>query len=288
MQMAKIRMVVWNVEAGNAISLEMPSGKVIMIDAGATDDCSPCKTLHNLGFLKIHALIVTHPHEDHIADLPMMRRLRMGPAVLYRPRDLSDQEVLDGNPNQDSESIRSYLALNGEYILPVTKENDILSSSGFEGAVFKQFYTNDYSANDLNNRSRVVVMKYGDTKVLLPGDCTPAAMRSLLAQGDFRGAILGTTILLSPHHGRKSCCCDELMGKIHPTLTIISDGKYRDGQCATNYYNNHTVGVLYRLKANNSVELRRCLTTRNDGLIMIDIDSQSGFSVKTEGGASEC
>ena len=41
-----LRMIVWNVKRGNAISLHLPNGKTVMIDCGNSDDCSPVDSLN--------------------------------------------------------------------------------------------------------------------------------------------------------------------------------------------------------------------------------------------------
>ena len=282
-----VKIIVWNVSAGNAISIHMPSGRVIMIDAGASENCSPCQILYEQGFEEIHTLVVTHPHEDHVADLPTMRKLRMGPKFFLRPKEISIADIWNGNPSRDSEAVKAYIDVDGQYRTPVPERDNIFSSGGCDGVRFREFSTTKHPASDLNNRSIVVVATIGATKILFPGDCTPASMKDLLEDENFVREIKGTTILVAPHHGRQSCCCDELMGAISPKVTIISDGKYRSGPCATEYYSRHSDGVLYK-KVDGGTELRYCLTTRNDGMITINIDTVRGCRVETRGGMAQC
>ena len=58
----KLTMIVWDVKRGNAISLHLPNGRTVMVDCGASDDCSPVSELYSrYGVKTIHELIVTHP-----------------------------------------------------------------------------------------------------------------------------------------------------------------------------------------------------------------------------------
>lgn len=286
MAIAKLRMIVWNVKRGNAISLHLPNGKVVMVDCGSSDDVSPVSELKRQGVDTIHTLIITHPHSDHMADIEIIRKSGMGPNVLLRPNGIPCEDIKNGNTDQ--EVVNAYLAIDSRYIYPVALENDICNPACTAGVGFKVFKPNKYSASDLNNRSLVVVLTYGGTTILLPGDCTPAAMKELLENHSFVDAIKGTNVLIAPHHGHESCYCKELMELIRPWICIASDGRDVQEVSAISKYGEYCSGIRFRNR-DRQVDRRVCLTTRYDGDIVVDIPCCGGVFVNTIGsGLEQC
>ena len=281
-----MRMIVWDVKKGNAISLHLPNGRVVMVDCGVSADCSPVRVLRAKGVQNIDWLVITHPHADHMADISTIRNLGMGPSILLCPRDISDEAVWEGNT--DAEVVKHYLTAKDCYCGPVGADDNMFDPVCTGGVTFKLFTPSKRVESDLNNRSRVVVAEYGCTKIVLPGDCTPAAMKELLEARDFQNAIAGTTILLAPHHGHESCYCSELMEQINPTLCIISDGKVPASVNAVDMYGRKCHGMMF-WNADGRKDNRQCLTTRSDGHIVVDVyDLPGGFSVRTTNGAGSC
>ena len=280
----KLTMIVWDVKRGNAISLHLPNGRTVMVDCGASDDCSPVSELYSrYGVKTIHELIVTHPHADHMADLATIRNLKMGPTVLYRPKGISEDAIKSGNT--DTTVVDSYLAMDRQYNRKLDASEDIENPANTGGVRFKVFKPISCSENDLNNRSLVVIVSYGSEKILLPGDCTPAAMKELLKVQEFKDELAGTTIMVAPHHGHESCYCSELMEELETNsvlkICIISDGKDTDEVSASDKYGAKCKGLVFRYDSGTS-ELRRCLTTRKDGRIFVNVGLESPLEIKTQ------
>ena len=109
------------------------------------------------------------------------------------------------------------------------------------------------------------MVDYQGVKILSPGDNEPPSWDELLANIAFREAIKDTHVLVAPHHGRESGFHPDLFNYISPLLTIISDGRTVDTS-ATRRYSTRTEGWNV-LRRNGSSEVRKCVTTRNDGMI---------------------
>lgn len=279
-----MRMIVWDVKKGNAISLHLPNGRVVMVDCGASDDYSPVSELHSkCGVDTIHELIVTHPHADHMADLATMRGLNMGPTVFCRPKGISEKAIRSGNTDKDV--VDEYFAVDQQYNGKLEASDDIKNPANTGGVIFRVFKPTSCSENDLNNRSQVVIVSYGSEKILLPGDCTPAAMKELLKVQEFKDELAGTTIIVAPHHGHESCYCPELMEELESNsvlkICIISDGKDTDEVSASDKYGAKCKGLVFRYDSGTS-ELRRCLTTRKDGQILVNVGLGSPLEIKTQ------
>ena len=279
-----MRMIVWDVKRGNSISLRLPNGRMVMVDCGASDDFSPVSVLHSrYGVDSIHELIVTHPHADHMADLGTIQRLGMGPTVLYRPKGISEDAIKSGNT--DKSVVDSYLVADKRYTAEVDPSDNIENSENTGGVRFRVFKPTAFSENDLNNRSLVVVVSYGNEKILLTGDCTPAAMKELITKASFKAEIAGTTIMVAPHHGHESCYCPELMDELkkNPKLRIciISDGKDTNEVSAANKYASWCTG--FSIWHHGIIpDSRKCLTTRKDGHIVVDVGIGVPLEIKTE------
>ncbi len=106
-------------------------------------------------------------------------------------------------------------------------------------------------------------------RILLPGDNEPESWRELLGIDGFINAIAGTDILLAPHHGRDSGYYNDLFSYFTPRLVVISDGRYSDSS-ATDRYGRMASGWTVHRRNGADVE-RKCVTTRNDGDIVIEI-----------------
>lgn len=278
--MAEMRMTIWNVEDGNSISLELPNGKLAMIDAHATSKFSPIMKLYAKGFKKVDWLVVTHPHTDHLGDIPTIKALDMGPTVLSRPRGISEDLIRKGN--SDKTIVDEYLDLDRRYTRKIEPSEDIHDSKNTGGVDIEIFTPESRQTQDINDYSRVVIVSFCGHKILCMGDCTPASVKGLLNDSKFVQSIKGADVLIAPHHGHESCYCSELFDSIAPKLTVISDDHAEEGISADDKYREHSRGLSF-IKPNGEKEDRFCLTTRFDGDIFITISDKYGLGVSYNG-----
>jgi beta-lactamase superfamily II metal-dependent hydrolase len=262
--------VFWDVQHGSAAYINTPANEHLVIDLGvgsyqqANLQFSPLLHLRDrYGVRQLDGVIITHPHRDHLDDIGNFGELR--PRVLVRPKHLSAADVLGGNRLQDSPIIQQYLDISAAYDQPVSPgENPFRPPP--DGHTIRTFTPTSCSPSNLNNHSVVTVVTHAGGKLLLPGDNEPPSWEELLGRRDFVEAIRGTDILLAPHRGRDSGFCPALFEHIRPHLTVISDGRFGDTS-ATGRYGRVTRGGQVYHRRRGTTEQRKCLTTRQDGVI---------------------
>ncbi len=262
---------IWDVQHGSATHIKTPNGLDIVQDLGTgtykggVTDFSPLRYLkerRNVAYLD--GVIITHPHSDHLDDIFNFDYLR--PNALYRPKHLSEDEVMSANRVQDRHTIDKYLEINRRYNAPVDSDPFIKENNG--DVDFKIYTPKESAHSNINNHSLVTIITHARSRILLPGDNEPESWRELLEKADFRDAIAGTDIFLASHHGRDSGFYDGLFSYFTPKLVVISDGRYCDSS-ATDRYDRIASGWTVHRKGSDMK--RKCVTTRNDGDITIDM-----------------
>jgi len=267
-----LRIVVWDVQHGNAVYLRTPNGRHIALDLGVGSYGDSERTFSPLLHLKykwgvelLDGVIITHPHRDHLDDIFNFGEL--SPRVLVRPQHLDEASIRAGNQAKDREVVEKYLEIDRRYNQPVQPSDSPFIPANNGGVHISRFFPRECSTKNLNNHSVVCVVSYAGCKMLIPGDNEGPSWEELLRSQDFAEAILGTDVLLAPHHGRDAGFYASLFKYFNPLLTVISDGRFCDTS-ATDRYGNVTKGWVVH-KRSGGEENRKCISTRNDGVIDI-------------------
>ncbi len=273
-----LKVVIWDVQHGNAAYIHTPGNKHIVIDLGIgsfkSSDQSFSPLLHlqkQWGVEQLDGVIITHPHRDHIDDIFNFDKLM--PRVLSRPTHLKEADIRAGNQDADRSIIDKYLEINNRYNCPVIPAQNPFEEDNNGGVVFKQFDPSSCATSNLNNHSVVTVIAYAGSKIIIPGDNEPCSWNELLESEEFLAAIKGTDVFVAPHHGRQSGFSSALFDHIQPRLTIISDGPFCETS-STDLYGQQTTGWTVYKRAGGKEE-RKCITTRNDGVIEVEFGSNS-------------
>lgn len=269
-----VKFVFWDVQHGSAAYIQTPNQTGIVVDLGTGSYGSSSKEFSPLLHLKnnwrvseLDAVIITHPHRDHLDDIFNLDEL--SPRVLQRPKHLNENDIRSGNRTNDNQIIDKFLEINNRYNSPVSNGTSPFDSNNNGGVVFNSFVPKGCATSNLNNHSIVTIVSYAQSKMLIPGDNEPASWKELLDNTAFQNAIRNTDIFLAPHHGRDSGFCEELFEYIKPKLTIISDGRFCDTS-AVDRYRRKTIGWVVHRRGNGEKVERKCLTTRNDGVIIVN------------------
>ncbi len=282
--MLELKAIVWDVQHGNATYMRTPNDKHIVIDLGvgsynfaksSTSVFSPLLHLRDKYNAKVlDAVIITHPHTDHIDDI--LNFDKVSPRVLLRPKHLSETDIRKGNQQSAKAIIDRYLEISERYSNSVSSNDDPLQAGNNGGVQIQHFHPTASSTSNLNNHSIVTVVSYAGSKMIIPGDNEPPSWNELLERKDFLDAIKGTDILVAPHHGRDSGYSPELFKYIKPYLTIISDSRFCETS-ATDRYGQQTHGLTV-YKRSGGTEPRKCVTTRDNGVIDIEFGKNSNGS----------
>ena len=285
-----LRLVVWDVQHGSATYIRTPNGKHIVVDLGvnlsATGIFSPLQYLKTRWAVsQLDLAVITHPHLDHIGDILSFDSL--SPRVLIRPSHLRNDDIWGGNGRASKgtqQIIEKYIEIDNRYTSPVDPQKNLQDPANTDDVSIQTFVPTLSPITNLNNHSVVTVLSYGSVKILLPGDNEPPSWSELLERLDFRQAIAGVNLLVAPHHGRESGFHSPLFDYFEPLITIISDGRFLDTS-ATSRYSAVTKGWQVK-RRNGSPRERKCVTTRNDGVIDVEVgirlDGQTTLDVTVD------
>lgn len=272
----------YEVGHGSSIWVSTPSGINLVIDLGRAEHFSPLVDMYNRGVRTIDALIVTHPHADHFKDVDNLGYFTV--SRFFRPSCYTFDEILALNGGGASLAYRQLLEKYWMKTLrhPVEKtlhgDNAGHYTTG-DGVSLDLFQPSYVLKADANEVGIVSVLSYYGFKILVFGDNDQTSIGHLLSDSRFQSAIIGTNVLVAPHHGRHSGYSADLMGRITPGCVIVSDAK-SVMTSATGLYDQHCGGVSATL-GQKSVSGKKCLTTRNNGQIDIVVSPRDGRTYYT-------
>lgn len=276
-----LKVIIWDVQHGSSTYIKTPGGVHIVIDLGtgrldSGQEFSPlCYLRNKYNVRQVDWVIITHPHSDHLQDIRNWDIV--SPRVLSRPKHLTEKEIWDGNRNADRELIERYLELNRRYNRRISDDENPALAENNGGVDIKTFIPTECGRSNLNNHSIVTVITYAGAKIVVPGDNEAASWHELLEMDEFRKAIAGTDIFVASHHGRESGYCADLFDVFRPKLTIVSDGPAGDTS-VTHKYSSVSTGLPVKTRGARFSETRKCVTTRRDGWILIEIEPTKGGS----------
>jgi len=242
---------------GDAIFIETPSGKQILVDGGpGTSILGELSKRMSFFDRTIDVVIATHPDADHIGGLP---------AVFDFYRVLN---VFDSGITSDTATFRAYAeGRDSEGARYIKARRGQLISFG-DGTYLRILYPDRdmEGIKDTNSASVVLELMYGETDVILTGDA-PKAVESYLVS--LEGDALQADILKAGHHGSKTSSGEDFIAAVHPAYTVISAG-------AHNRYGHPNEEVVERLtRASTTI-----LSTYELGTIVFESDGESVWKLK--------
>ena len=283
--------VFWDVQHGHATYIKTPNNRHIIVDLGTGDysgknlEFSPIRQLrYKYNVTQVDYVVITHPHLDHIDDI--LNVDLVSPKVLNRPRQLTNEEVMDGVQEKDRKKFEKYCEINNRYNGDIAEDslNNTSKPENWGGLKIQTFTPTGCNHNNFNNHSIVVVIEFAYTKIVIPGDNEKCSFDELMARPSFMTAIKDADILLAPHHGRESGYNVDFVNQVNPKLTVVSDGRFCETS-ANGRYSAKSSGWTVHKKSGNS-ETRKCLTTNSDGEVVakfgINSDNKPYLAVTIE------
>lgn len=267
----EMQLRIWDVEHGACAMLwhvlNGRPGRLAMIDSGSKEGWRPSSHIkHALGRSQLDYLFITNADQDHMSDLKGLQEHGIYVPVLFRNPSYTAAEIQqiklnDGPLSRDAEC---YVAGCSDFTAPVDVPFD-LHMGGIQTRVFWNPYPVFSKTNDL---SLVVFIRYGQFKILFPGDLEKAGWRALLARPDFRAELAGTNILVASHHGRGNGFFEEAFRYFTPDAVVISD-KAKEHKTQETVPDYRRVVSGKGVTVRNTGKSRHVLTTRRDGWINI-------------------
>lgn len=261
---------VFDVEHGSCALVTADNGARILIDCGhnSSTNWRPSTHLQNLGVTHLEQLIVTNCDRDHASDLPnIVKQLPI--SLLMRNPTITEQNLRTIKGVDMSPGIDTLASMLGTFNAPAPQ----IDFAGIQLTTYWNRYPDDF--DDENNLSLVVILKYGPFCMCFPGDMEESGWLKLIERTNLVETMSGVDILVAAHHGRANGKCDLLykLGNWKPKVTIISDsGIQHATQETVNWYYQRTIGIPW-----DDGSVRRVLTTRSDGSINIDVQTNGNW-----------
>ena len=223
-----------DVGQGDAVAIRTPADRWILVDAGPRDEGFDAGERRVVPFLRsrgaerVEALVLTHPHADHIGGAPaVINAIPVGRVIdpglpAGTPWYLDALRAAEARrvPWSEAREGRS-LALDGvvvEFLWPRPGSLDFVA--------------------DANKISAVMRVRYGGFSALLTGDAGDEEEAAVLA----RHPGLRAQLLKAGHHGSRTSTSAALLDAARPGLVVVSAGR-------RNRYGHPAPETLRRLEA---------------------------------------
>ncbi len=253
-----LKIYFFDVGQGDSIFIEAPNGNQVLIDGGPDNS-----VLSELGKIMpfydkdIDLVVLTHSDADHVTGLiEVLERYEVENIVysnIVRKSSLYNawqEAVAEERADIVDPVAGKIIDLGNDVRLAILHPAESLDGANKE---------------KVNNDSVVLILKYGETEVLLTGDIEKQTERSVV----LNGMSVDTDILKVAHHGSKTSTIEEFLTAVSPEVAIIQVGKNR--------YGHPTSEVLNRLE-NFGIKYYR---TDLDGTVKVTSDGKL-YSITTK------
>lgn len=220
-----LRLTVIDVGQGSSTLVELPRGKVLLIDGGGFSDNEVfdvgafvvAPVLWRKKIRTIDKLILSHPDSDHlngllfIADNFNVRTVwTNGEAVDTRGYQHFEEIIRRHNLNQpDYVDLPRTLELNGVTLELLYPPVDFLRYKSWQ------------NWRNPNNNSLVLRLTHGRNAILFSGDIEARGEFELVA---LQRGHLQSNVLLAPHHGSRTSSQPYFLDEVNPSVVLISAG----------------------------------------------------------------
>jgi len=259
------RVSILDVGQGDAILVEGSHGGRLLVDGGPDPDRLLVALDRRIPpwDRRIDAVILSHPHEDHVAGLALLlKRYHVdrvfepgmrgpGPGYAAWVRELAGPHG----------PIRLGLAAGDRLAVDEIAMRVLWPIRGRVPAVPPD------GGTGINNVSVVLLGQVGARRFLLMGDVEDGIDPSLLADG-----LPHVDLLKVAHHGSRTATTQAFVDAVRPAVAVASAG-------AGNPYGHPAKATLDRLAAAGA----RVLRTDRDGSVVVGFEA-SAMTVRTEGG----
>ena len=211
----------FDVGQGDAALLRLPLGRIFLFDGG---DKHPffdngerviAPYLRRTGIRKIDIVFLSHPHDDHVGGL------------IYILNHFEVGEIIMTPMHYESELYQRFQGIVNEKKIPIrwVTGSDSLEFPGVKFFLFSPKGNQNKKvdlSDDVNNRSLIVRVLYGKTRLLFMGDAEKQAEEDILKSG----RILACDGIKVGHHGSATSSTFPFLRCIRPKHAVISVGEH--------------------------------------------------------------
>jgi len=251
-----------DVGQGDAVAIRSPGGRWMLVDTGprsATFDAGARRIvpyLRRQGAVRVEAIVLTHPHLDHIGGTAAILAEFPVRGILDPSRPHGSRPYLDVLEAAVAEGTWWWGAVEGR-------------SFDFDGVRVRILHPDLHTLeepglDDPNDLSVVLLLEWGASAILLTGDAPAEAERRVLQQ------IPPLTILKVGHHGSRTSTSLELLEVARPVAAVIGVGD------PNSFGHPHDL-VTARLEEVGTAVFR----TDRDGDVRMRIGTDGGLRVTT-------
>ena len=259
----RLSVSILDVGQGDAILIEAPSGRRVLVDGGPSGARLAQALSRELppAARRIDVVVLSHGQDDHVTGLvTAVERYEVG-AVLAGPLPGKSTAYAAWREAVADRGLPLRVAVVGDWI-------DLGGGARIE-VLAPPARPLRGGADDLNDNSVILRLVYGEVSFLLTGDVAAVGEEALLAAGlDVRA-----TVLKVAHHGSDGSTTPALLAAVQPRLAVVSAG-------AENTYGHPSPTLELALRLAGVPELR----TDANGRVRLLTDGRDLW-VATERGA---
>ena len=246
-----------NVGQGDSELIISDDGSTMLIDAGEAEyGAAVVSYLESLGVTELDYIVATHPHSDHIGGLSGVLGSDIEVGVVITP------EI----PEEYTPTTKTY----ERFLDAVDEKGCTLTASSYASFEFGSgeitIIQPDYSGDNYNNYSTVVLFEFAGKGFLFTGDIEKSVEQDLIEAG----YEMDADVLKVPHHGSSTSSCYDFLDAVSPEYCVI--------ECGDSSYNHPNPDTVTRLRSYTDKIYR----TDNDGSVVFTC-SADGLSVSAEG-----
>jgi len=250
-----------------------------MIDCGHDGDFHPIDDLVQYlpgagtgGLQPLHNLTVTNYDHDHFSGLPYLKK-NCALQTVTMPNNISMPQLLRMK-SETTEALHVLGAIRDSYNAPADGYTPPYTQTTF--SLTQEELHQAGIPIQTNHLSQVVFIEYGDQTVCIPGDLEARSWELMLQKPAVRILLRLATVFVASHHGRENGYHAGVFDYCNPDCIIISDKYIVHGtqeDMSALYAKHVDEGVSYMPRTGNPV-IRKVLTTRNDGHLLLTISAE--------------
>lgn len=262
-----LRVTFLDVGQGDAAVLELPDGRTILIDGGATYERFDMGRgvvgpyLWNRGIRRLDLVLGTHPQLDHVGGLAWV--VRHFPTRAYWGTGIGREETFYRKLQSalNAEGLHELAAYEGQELLEGGPCRFTVLNPPNSGPASEEAKSSHSDGTKLNNRSLVTKLECGRQTLIFAADIeTDGLSRLMQTEGPRR--VLALKV---PHHGAQSSLNREWLMQLRPAIAVISVGRH-------NAYGHPAASVLNALASIGT----RVYRTDQDGAVWMTVQLLTG------------